>query len=253
MEGLTNLKPSSHRSQTLCKEIKMSFDAQKAQALEQASVVMMAPIVPIVSRQMIPVGKPNPDTAAANKKADGAKGKALAEKLFNELLKQEVSMVRYLRNVAELGQEGRTEFRKALAEKGGVLKELLALNGCTPEDRESFKYQSLRAAHASHTVRMSEFKVFSEACDMGFDFSDEESYPSIISAARLFKQGYADNGEGNNAVGPTRRRGRPATPFADKFKKFLADNVTEENHAEAREFFNTWLALQNFGKEAPAA
>lgn len=236
----------------------MSFDQSKepSQSEVQAAAfaVVMAP--PIAVQNLYkPVSAASIDTAAANKKADGAKGKAVAHNLIKELLKQEVSLVRYLRNIAELGQEGRTQFRTALKDNIGELKALLALGGAKgPDDKESYEYKMIRQAHATATVRMSEIKVFSEACDIGFTFADGETYPCIISAARMFKQGIAAPGENGavDGVGPTRRRGRPATPFADKFKKFLADNVTEENHAEAREFFNTWIALQNFGKEPQA-
>jgi hypothetical protein len=233
----------------------MSFESQatidqdqdKAAALAQAAIVVANP--PIATQNLFkPVSKGQIDTEAANKKADGNNGKAVATMLVKELLKQEIKLVLFLRNIADLGQEGRTQFRVVLKEKQGKLKELLAFH-----EKDSYQYVLVKQAHATATVRMSEIKVFSEACDIGFTFDESETYPAIIAAARMWKQGQASdeiNADGNLEMkGPTRRRGRPATPFADKFKKFLADNVTADNHAEAREFFNTWMALQNFGKE----
>lgn len=227
--------------------------AEHKAALAQAAQVMLNP--PVVPQNLYkPVSKGQIDTAAANQKADGAKGKAVAHNLIKELLKQEVSLVRYLRNIADLGQEGRTQFRVALKAQIGELKALLALGGAKPDDRESYEYKMIRQAHATATVRMSEIKVFSEACDIGFTFDDGETYPCIISAARMFKQGVAAPGEEGaiNGVGPTRRRGRPATPMIDKLKKFLADNVTAENQGEAVEFLETWIKLQNVNKQPKA-
>lgn len=241
----------------------MSFDPSKAPAQSEvqaaAMAIVMNPVVPRVERYSapippqnltMPVSKSSPNSEAAHKKADAARGSAVAEMLVKELLRQEIKLVKFLRNIADLGQQGRTGFRETLKKKQGDLKALLDFY-----QEDSFEYKATKAAHASATTRMSEIKVFSEAVDMGFEFSDDETYPMIIAAARLFKKGEAmdENSFGiNGGKGPTRRRGRPATPFADKFKKFLADNVTEENHTEARDLFNTWMGLQNFGK-TPAA
>ena len=230
----------------------MSFDPQtmenaatdKQSALAAAAVVALNP--PIATQNLYaPVSKSSINVEAANKKADGAKGKAVAEVLIKELYKQEIKLVRFLRNIADLGQEGRTQFRVTMKERAQELKNLL-----DGHDENSYEYKLIKQAHATNTVRMSEIKKFSEACDIGFTFDDSETYPTIISAARLWKQGVAADGERGaiDGVGPTRRRGRPATPFADKFKKFLVDNINSENHKEASDLFATWIALQNFDK-----
>lgn len=223
----------------------MSFDAAKAQALEQASAVMLAPPIAVQSLHM-PVQNGKPNSEAAHKKGDVAAGQALATLVIRKIGEQATGMRLYLKNISELSQKGREAFRVALKEN--IANQKAYLEGLS---EESYEYQTLKAAINSATVRLSEFVTFSKAVDMGFAIDAEETYYSAIAGARQFKNAQASDGIDNK--GPTRRRGRPATPFTDKFKKFLADNVSAENHEEARELFNTWMALQNFGMEAPAA
>lgn len=216
------------------------------QAQRDAAIAATAnPLVPIVSRYAapandgIPVGKANPNTAKANQKADGAKGEALAVTVIKLVDSQAMGLARILKNICELSQEGRTKFRAFLKADLNWKKEQLA-----NLDKDSGDYEIVRRTVNSANTRVSELIQFSTAVDRGYTFEDFKNYHTSISEARMFNEGSSDNGK----AGPTRRRGRPATPFVDKFKKFLVDNVTADNHAEATEFFNQWMALQNFDK-----
>lgn len=223
----------------------MSFDADKSHALAAAAEVMMSPPIAVQSLHM-PVQDGKPNGEAAHKKGDAAAGSALATLVIRKIGEQATSMRLYLKNICDLSQKGREAFRVALQENIRNQKAFLSAM-----DPDSLEYHTLKKAINSATVRLSEFVTFSRAVDMGFAIDAEETYYSAIAGAREFKNAQA--ADGIDAKGPTRRRGRPAAALTDKFKKFLVDNVNAENHKEAQEFFNTWMALQNFGKEAPAA
>lgn len=194
-------------------------------------------IVPIVSRYAapantgVPIGKPNPSTEAANKKAGAAKGAALAERVIKIINEQAVSLTRVLKNICELTQEGRTEFRSFLKADLNWKKEQLSYL-----EEGTGDYEIFRRAVASANTRVSELIQFSIAVDRGFAFDEDKNFHSSISEARMFNEGSADNGN----TGPTRRRGRPATPTLDKLKKWLKDNVKPEEVSSVAEFVETW-------------
>lgn len=194
-----------------------------------------------------PIGKGPTNQKAANDKAMQAKGAAVAINLIKECERQAGSLKRFLVDIHGLTQSGRTSFRVEIKKSLDTMRATLkALEG-TPE------YDVMAPAVRSSVVRVSEAVTFSKAIDAGFDVDmDTESYHVLVTSARIFLNGQSaaaaeSNNEGDptaTPVGPTRRRGRKATPILDKVKKFLKNNVKPEEMESVCEFLTAWVALQ---------
>lgn len=182
----------------------------------------------------LPDSKPNPDTQKANQKADAAKGEAVAVTFIKFAQDTAVKGKRFLMDIDELGQAGRTAFRTAISAHLKVMREELKQN----EDTEA--YELLKRAFNSTQARFSEAVTFSKACDVGFEFNFEDGYHDLIGTARVALQSESANGP----TVKTGKRGRKAKPLLDKVKAFLLSlNATADDFGQIAEMARTLQQL----------
>lgn len=152
-----------------------------------------------------------------------AKGSAIASAMISELKQQAGALKRFLQEIYELDHAGRKAFRVAVSH---FLKKMRA-TVLTKEG--TAEHSTFKKTAASAGARMSEAVSFSKACDAGYQPKDLNagSYHYQVSLAREFANAEAAaiqvDADGNviEPVGPTRRRGRKATPFIDKIKNLV--------------------------------
>ena len=139
-----------------------------------------------------------------------AKGQAVAELLIRSVQEQAGRLRRFLMDIADLTQAGRSGFRVAVTKHlRDIRKHVNAAKG-TPE------YAAYAASGRSAGVRLSEAVTFSKAVDAGFSPEWEGMpYHTMIGAARTVLAS-------ESAVGPTVKRGRKAASPVDKAIAYLA-------------------------------
>lgn len=144
----------------------------------------------------------------AHDRADIAKGQAVAELLIKGVQEQAGKLRRFLMDLVDLSQAGRSGFRVAVNQHlKEIRKHVNAVKG-TPE------HAAYAAAGRSAGTRLSEAITFSKAVDAGFSPEWERMpYHAMIGAARIVLAS-------ESAVGPTQRRGRKAIPNVDKLVAF---------------------------------
>lgn len=168
-----------------------------------------------------------------------AKGEAIASQMISEIKAQAGVLKRFLVEILHLDHAGRKAFRVAVQHHLKAMRAHVLTKENTPE------HDTYAAAARSAGVRMSEAVTFSKACDSGYspENMDDGSYHYQVAQARVFlasqgtTEGQVDE-DGNviTAVGPTRRRGRKATPFIDKVKALvLKDKPSVEDMQLASE------------------
>jgi len=195
------------------------------------SIKAEKPHAAMVVKIGLPDSKPNPDTAKANQKADAAKGEAVAATFIKFANDTATKGKRFLLDIEELGQAGRTAFRAAISAHLKTMREELKQNEGTDA------YILLKRAFGSTQARFSEAVTFSKACDTGFEFNFDDGYHEIIGTARVALQS-------ESAAGPTQRRGRKAKPMLDKVKAFLLGlNATAADFGQIAEMALTLQKL----------
>lgn len=159
---------------------------------------------------------------AAVKSGSEAKGAAVASAMISEIKQQAGALKRFLIEIRDLDHAGRKSFRVAVQHFLKKMRATVLTKEGTPE------HGAYAATARSAAVRMSEAVSFSKACDAGYNPEDLDSgsYHYQVSLAREFLNAEAvaqTDAEGNviEPVGPTRRRGRKATPFIDKVKNLV--------------------------------
>jgi hypothetical protein len=182
------------------------------------------------------------DTGKAQASGNKANGDALATQFIKHVQDQARGMKRYLQNISELSQEGRSSFRSALIKHRAEMSAYV---------KASDNDDVYRGAYNSAKARISEAIAFSSSIDDGFSPDWSQDYHTLISQGRWYRRGQASNGI--DVAGPTTlTRGRKADPFLVKLQKFIerAKPTDEELKAAA-------LALSNGfpdsveGEEAP--
>jgi hypothetical protein len=215
----------------------MGKDMQERGARTRATSMVGAMVLDRAAQEqanyMPPVGKPAADTEKANAKANEGLGEVLAIRFMDCVKEQSGTLRRFLSNIADGDAHYRKGFRVTLVRRLKDMRAYVKAVKGTPD--EAIYSASLRSAG----VRVSEAVTFSKAVDAGFSPDMNQNYHALIAQSRV----YLTKGEG---VGPTRRKGRPATPFLDKLKKFLTENAktTEQLH-QAAEFAETLAKLRD--------
>lgn len=173
-----------------------------------------------------------------------AKGSALATTMIAEIKAQCGVLKRFLVNIRDLDHAGRKAFRVTVS---AYLKKMRA-TVTTMEDTP--QHATYAATARSAGVRMSEAVTFSKACDVGYNPDMAEgSYHWHVSEARKFLAAEAagqTDVDGNTVtpIGPTRRRGRQATPFIDKVKNLVTkESPSIESLKNAAEMLATMVQL----------
>lgn len=146
----------------------------------------------------------NPSLAAM------ARGQAIANLLIQSVQEQAGKLKRFLVDIAELDQAGRSGFRVAVGKHLKDIRRHVEAAKGTPE------HAAYAASARSAGVRLSEAVTFSKAVDTGWVPSFEGvPYHSMIGSARIMLAS-------ESAVGPTQKRGRKATSAVDKAIAYIA-------------------------------
>lgn len=142
--------------------------------------------------------------------AEIARGQAVAALLVKAAQEHGNYLKRFLMDIVQLSQNGRSGFRVAVSKHlRDIRRHVNAVKG-TPE------YAAYAAAARSAGVRLSEAVTFSKAVDAGFMPNFEGiPYHSMIGSARTMLAS-------ESAVGPTQKRGRKATSAVDKAIAYIA-------------------------------
>lgn len=141
---------------------------------------------------------------------DIARGQAVAALLVKSVQEQGEKLKRFLMDIVNLSQAGRSGFRVAVSKHLRDIRKHVDATKGTPE------HAAYAAASRSAGVRLSEAVTFSKAVDAGFspDFNGIP-YHSMIGAARTML-------DSESAVGPTQKRGRKAASPVDKAVAYIA-------------------------------
>lgn len=169
----------------------------------------------------LPVSKPNANSKKAADAAMKASGEAIADELIRTEAAHGARLMVYLTRLAQLSQAGRTGFRVTIKDRlDAERSNLQMLKGNPKQGIPEDPDYAIRAREVrSMTTRVSELVTFSKAVDQGFgpdNYAGADFYRTI-ALARAYLTG--------DSAGPTQKRGRPATPFLDKLKKFLSENA----------------------------
>lgn len=139
------------------------------------------------------------------------RGEAVATTLIAHVKDESGKLKRFLMDILALSMPERSAFRKTVA---AHVKEINAHAKAAKGTPDELFYK--RTA-ASATVRLSECKRFSEACDLGFgDAIADMPYTAAVTAARQFLESM---GEGDS-------RGRKSISLLDKVKAIIAKYET---------------------------
>ena len=148
------------------------------------------------------------EVKAAQDSGMQARGSAIAVSLFNLVKAQAGDMLRYLKDITDLNQAGRTEFRKVLEQKRREMRS-------TAKEFAGSPFEDVtKRTGASAFVRISEALSFSKAVDAGFVPDFDTGYHWNIAEGRAFL-------ESQSATGPTMKRGRKAQTKVQKACAFL--------------------------------
>jgi len=176
------------------------------------------------------IGMANTDTKKANDAADAAKGKAIASLLIKEIEAQAGKLKKFLVNLMELSQAGRTAFRTSVKEH------MTALRAAQP-DKESHpaEHEMYGKMLNSVGVRLSEAVSFSKAVDKGY-MPDLESanYHALIVEARMVNAS-------DVSAGPAEKRGRKAKDTLEKLQSYLL-KIPADERAAARDLVTKLFA-----------
>lgn len=180
------------------------------------------------------------DNVVIGKASQDAQGQALANVFMKEVQNQGNRLMRFMKELCDLNQEGRRAFRVQLQ---NVLKEQRAYVKAHEEDA---KHEFLKRTLASSTVRTSEAVKMSEAFDAGFHPQFEKDsqgndvvlhdgeylkYHALIAAGRLFLE--------TNASGPTQKRGRKAKDNLTKVEEYIVKAGLSD---EELQLLQAWIA-----------
>lgn len=156
--------------------------------------------------------------------AETQRGEALAETAIHEARGQANAWARIYHDMLKLTAEGRTGFRKITAKHAKEMREHVKAGGDT---------DALKRTRNSALVRLSELNTISKAIDNGAVFDKEWPFHYAVGHARasLESDGKAD------------KRGRPAKPWLDKLKEFVAKNVPVTELHTAAELLETMAAV----------
>jgi hypothetical protein len=146
----------------------------------------------------------------AGNDAPAAQGEALASLFLKEVQNQADIFKRFALDLVPLVYEARRAFRSALSKHLKEMRAHVKASGDAP---------NFKKAMASAVVRVSEITTISHALDAGMKLNKKHPFHTMVAEARVFREAQA-SGE-NDANGPTRRRGRKATPVLDKVKNYL--------------------------------
>jgi hypothetical protein len=152
-----------------------------------------------------------------------AQGAALAE-LFMKYVEENGNKLKsVLQSLTELSNVGRDQFRREVDMIRKTRAEFVK------EAKGTDKHDFLKRVHQSAAVRLSEVSVFSKALDLGYTPDFNQTYHTIVSEARMFKDSKASSG--------AETRGRKAKPDIDKAMEYLAKlSLTEEDRNKLLEF-----------------
>lgn len=180
------------------------------------------------------------DGVVIGKASQDAQGQALANVFLKEVQNQGNALMRFMKELCDLNQEGRRAFRVQLQD---MLKEQRKY---VKEHEDTPKHEFLKRTLNSATVRTSEAVKMSEAYDAGFHptwqkdsqgrdivLHDGEylKYFALVAAARLFLE--------TTASGPTQKRGRKAKDNLTKVEEYIIKAGLSD---EELQLLQAWLA-----------
>lgn len=158
--------------------------------------------------------------------AETQRGEALAETAIKEARGQATAWLRIYHDMLKLTAEGRTGFRKITAKHAKDMREHVKAANDDP---------SYDKARRSALTRLSELNTISKAIDNGGVFDKDWPFHYAVGYARtvMDSEGKAD------------KRGRPAKPWMDKLKDFIAKNVPKGELDKAAELIETIAQLSH--------
>lgn len=198
----------------------MSFVAGNTSLTAEEQAAVQAMTATAIARQQ----------AVANAPAYQAKGKALADLAIAEARGQGSTWGNFYRSMLELESEGRKAFRSAIAAHQKAMQQHVNDNKIDGVEDPRFA-----TAKRSGMVRLSELTTISKALDAGVEFEKEWPFHFAVGHARTALRA--------QSAGST--KGRKATPWMDKVKKYLADNVPEGEWEQCLDLVNTMAAVNS--------
>lgn len=193
---------------------------------------------------VVKIGMPvnqNSGTADSKAAADSAlvgKGEALADVFIARIKDQSGALKSFLKDLAELDQQGRKGFRVAITKHKKQVRAYVESKKGTDE------YEMYSRTASSAMVRLSEAVTFSKAVDMGMSVTDEllrqQTYHSLIAMARLYKSAKASDGV--DVSGPTKRK---QVSVLERAKAYLLKICkTPEDFEQVAELAETLAAVK---------
>lgn len=155
-------------------------------------------------------------------------GRALAETAIAEARHQGSAWGRVYRSMLQLEAEGRAGFRSEIAAHQKAMQGHVK---AASVDGPNKVYETTKR---SAMVRLSELTTISKALDAGGDFEPDWPFHYAVGQARTLL----------NSLSMGSTKGRKATPWMDKVKKYLTDNVPEGEWSQCLEMVETLAKIK---------